>query len=450
MLRALLALIAVTGVALAAPHGWTDGSPAANTAQVLAARSPVPVDLPAHVAQKITRTTFVFYFSPTCGHCQQAAPEIAALAAEVDMDFLGVASGAANPTQIAAFFEEYGLTFDWVLDEGRAYARAVGARSTPDVLVIEPTDTGFQAVDAYRPWYAGAGLLMKIRANPTDPFASFAPGVYQGRYACSGCHLDESDSWALTHHAIAYRTLYVRDRAEDQPCVGCHVAGLDEPTGFTIGDHASPNAGVTCEACHSAGGPHDGQRVDAKEQCVTCHDADHSIAFTVEKGLPHIDHYLAKALTDAEWQARFEAVSGGTAERPLLAFPEGKNLGEGACKSCHAEQHKGHKKSPHRQAMSLLEGDDATRVDCVRCHATPLEAGPEPTELSGFRVDEGVGCESCHGPGEAHAAAPTTQNIIGLGESCPECVIEEVCTSCHDKQWDPTWELKKRLGAVKH
>ena len=77
-------------------------------------------------------------------------------------------------------------------------------------------------------------------------------------------------------------------------------------------------------------------------------------------------------------------------------------------------------------------------------------APPSPTDLSAWRTQEGVGCESCHGPGGAHAAAPSATNIVGLGESCPECVIEAICTSCHTEQWDPDWELKARLGAIDH
>jgi hypothetical protein len=88
----------------------------------------------------------------------------------------------------------------------------------------------------------------------------------------------------------------------------------------------------------------------------------------------------------------------------------------------------------------------------VRCHATPKAVGIGAPRASAadFRVDEGVGCESCHGPGAAHATAPTKDNIVGLGDSCPECVIEAICTSCHDQTWDPKWELKARMAAIPH
>jgi len=141
----------------------------------------------------------------------------------------------------------------------------------------------------------------------------------------------------------------------------------------------------------------------------------------------------------------------GEASRPLLAFPDGPTVGSATCKSCHKDTHKGWKKSPHGTAMSSLKDVDVGRVECVRCHATPTVFGPDsdPT-LNGYRVEESVGCESCHGAGAAHAKSPSSDNIVGLGSSCPECVIEAICTSCHTPTWDADWELKKRLESVRH
>lgn len=89
---------------------------------------------------------------------------------------------------------------------------------------------------------------------------------------------------------------------------------------------------------------------------------------------------------------------------------------------------------------------------CAHCHATGVRVSwTAATDRYTTTVAEhGVGCESCHGPGAAHATAPTKDNIVGLGDSCPECVIEAICTSCHDQTWDPKWELKARMAAIPH
>ncbi len=152
-------------------------------------------------------------------------------------------------------------------------------------------------------------------------------------------------------------------------------------------------------------------------------------------------------------QARLKLYN-GEVPRDLLAFAAGKNVGAEACKSCHENEYAWWKASKHHTSMSVLaEADEPKDTDptCVRCHASATESGPPPTTMAGFRVEDGVGCESCHGPGEAHVAAEGgTDNIEGLGEDCPVCVIEAVCTGCHTKEWDPGWELDFDLPRVKH
>ena len=292
-----------------------------------------------------------------------------------------------------------------------------------------------------------------MRLHPEAPFSHFNNG-YQGDRVCSVCHEEEALAWATTHHSMAYRTLYARDRATDEECVGCHVTGYKTETGFQTGDHSSPLRDVTCEACHGPGGPHDGETTDAKAACVVCHDAEHSIAFSLDKGLPLIDHYRANTMSEDAIRERLRALVDGEAEKPLLAFPSGPTTGSQACSECHEEQHAWAQDDPHADAMRHLKGASQDDPACVRCHATPRalsSAGlPEDPSVAGHRTSEGVGCESCHGPGAEHAADPTSTNIVGLGESCPECVIEAICTSCHIPKWDPEWQLAPRLEAIAH
>ncbi|MCB9794049.1 MAG: redoxin family protein [Alphaproteobacteria bacterium] len=450
----LLITLALAGDGDRDARGWHTGTPAANTAQVLSPLEGAELELPKAFAKKVKRTTFFYYFSPTCGHCQATIPEVVRLSAELSerIDFIGVAAARSTPEQIEAFRRAFEVPFPLMHDADRDFARAIGAQSTPTVLVVEPGEGGaVQGRLGFYPWGEGMSLELKLRLWPEEGFAHLKPGVYQGPRACGACHTSELMSWSLSHHAVAYYTLYTRERADDPECVGCHVTGMGEPTGFELGDHDSLLTGVGCEACHSAGGPHDGQAVDAREACVGCHDAEHSIAFSLEKGLPHIDHYFADQLTPEEQEARWSALASGQAERPLLAFPEGQNQGAQACVSCHAEVVQAWSASPHAHAMEGLKPRFREDVACVACHATPTapKALGQTLALEDYRVDEGVGCESCHGPGEQHVASPTKANILGLGESCPECVIEEVCTSCHTPKWDEGWEIKARLEAAR-
>ena len=488
LLGVLGALLAVLGLALGAPRaaagpeapapaadprGWSEGQIAAGMRQFLDQAPPVPVDVPASIGAKVTGPTALFYFSPTCPHCRNVMGEINALTKHEDLAWLGVAYGSARPEDLAEFKETFGPSFEILVDGDRGFAAAVGARSTPSLYIARPRTVGAGAVDTlmsepaegtvrieltevYTPYQRGFAPLLRARRHPQEAFADFQG--YQGETACRACHEQEGLSMAITHHSAALWTLYNSKDHEKAECVKCHVTGMDAPEagGFVMGDLGHPLASVQCEACHGPSGPHDGQRDDPRASCEGCHDSEHSIAFSVEKGLPHIDHFAANGLELEELRARLQAIQEGRAEKPLLAFPEGPTVGAAACKECHSAQHKWAKRDPHSGAMALLhkspEGDKSGDASCVRCHATGGAYGPgAPRDTpSDFRVDEGVGCESCHGPGGEHVKAPTRTNIVALGGSCPVCVIESICTSCHTPEQDADWALEPALKAVEH
>lgn len=442
------------GVALGAgdgldARGWSAGTPAARAAAVLTPPAARPIALPALVGQRVTRTTLLFYFSPTCPHCIHAMPELLRLHGQLagEVDFLGVATGSSDPVDVSAFAAELAVPFPIVHDWHGEVGQALRVTSTPTVLVVRPVGDGFEATDAYYPWFEGASLFVRMRLHPERGMAAFVPGEYLGARACGACHEQETQGWAMTHHAAAYGTLFRREEAGRAECVRCHVTGLGAESGFALGRHGSALAGVTCEACHGPSGPHDGEPTDASASCAGCHDPQHSVGFSLERGLPLIDHYQANALSEAEQDARWQALVDGTAARPLLAFHDGPTVGSAACASCHSAEHSAWAASAHGQARGLLKRKQAASGECLACHATPTAfvAGVAPQS---FR-NEGVGCESCHGPGGEHAQAPSAANILGLGESCPECVIEGVCTSCHTPQQDPDWALGPRLEAVR-
>jgi thiol-disulfide isomerase/thioredoxin len=454
----LLLLTATAALAEPAdPRGWTKGTVAAGAARILAGpdRSKLPeLDFPKAFAKQLQGKTLLFYFSPTCPHCQAVGEELGDLdrALPDDVTVIGVATGRSLPADLAGFKTTYGIDFDIVVDEDGGIGAAMGARSTPSVVLVEPAETkGKHAiVDLWYPYQPGYATYVRMRAAP-DPWSVF--GGYLGNGACVGCHQQETEAWALSHHSIAWKTLVDDEKHTDPECVACHVTGHGQEGGWTPDPQQSPDlTGVGCEACHGPSGPHDGVKTDAKASCATCHDAKHSIQFSVEKGLPLIDHYAANGIDDEAWRTRRMAVIDGKAPRPLLDFAADPTAGAEACKDCHEAEYAQWASSGHRKAMGVLEKDGkATEPGCVACHATATRGGPRPTELSGFRVDEGVGCEACHGPGGAHIAAKGgTDNIEGLGEDCPVCVIEALCTSCHTAEMDRDWDLDTHLPLAGH
>jgi thiol-disulfide isomerase/thioredoxin len=411
----------------------------------------VVLDLPASLTRTLQRRTLLVYFSPSCPHCQDVAPELNALSARLGdrVEVVGISSGSQDEAAMTAFVRDYAVPFRVVHDADHAIGSAMGVRSTPSAVLVEPQRSGALVLDAWYPYRRGFDTLVEMRAAEA-PWSVFDPGEFHGNATCAACHAQEMESWELTHHAIAWRTLVASEKTGDPSCTGCHVTGDGQPGGWA-GEADSALVDVGCEACHGPGGPHDGASLDARTTCAACHDAEHAIAFSVDKGLPLIDHFRSAAMDDAAFTEARRLLASGDAPRHLLAFGEGETAGQAACVACHAAPHARWADSAHARAMNVLPTADAKNPECVRCHATAVASGPPATALDGYRTDEGVGCEACHGPGEAHVSAGGgADNIVGLGDSCPVCVIEAVCTGCHTSQWDPDWNLERDLPLVAH
>jgi thiol-disulfide isomerase/thioredoxin len=443
------AAIAGTGV-----RGWTEGGTVAlGASRVLTPPEPIDIELPKGLTDTLDGPTVLVYFSSSCPHCRDVAPELNELAAELgdSATIVGVASGTNAKEEVEEFIRTFKVRFRIVHDSSREIGSAMGARSTPSALMVVPKGKkAWQIREVWYPYRPGYKTLVRIAASD-NPWSAFEKGAYYGVSVCASCHLQEAEAWSLSHHSVAMRTLVKHEKHEDPECIGCHVTGHETAGGWdpTTREHL---VDVGCESCHGPGGPHDGERSEPKDACEGCHDAKHSIAFAYDKGLPLLDHFKTVGMTDETYRAERTALLNGEAERELLAFREGDTVGADACAECHPAEHAGWKTSPHGQAMKRLHDDGkADDVACVTCHGSTKRAGgPRPTELEGFHTDAGVGCESCHGPGDLHVAeGGGTGNIEALGEDCPVCVLEAICTSCHTKKWDPTWDLDVRLESVK-
>ena len=133
-------------------------------------------------------------------------------------------------------------------------------------------------------------------------------------------------------------------------------------------------------------------------------------------------------------------------EKLLDKVPRGKTAaysGSWACMPCHGQDAHVWKASAHRFAMLTLAkmGHDFD-PDCVSCHVTGLAS------VTGFRSESatpqlsGVGCESCHGPGLAHARAPKTVRLARL--------TERACIGCHNPLNSPNFEFSSYWPKVRH
>lgn len=110
-------------------------------------------------------------------------------------------------------------------------------------------------------------------------------------------------------------------------------------------------------------------------------------------------------------------------------------VGPETCGGCHAQILRTWQRTAHADAMLALEkAQSAYNPSCFRCHVTGFgHPGGYPQEKL-----RAVGCEACHGPGSAHALAPSR----GYGALPAD---GSACVACHthdqspDFRWDSYW-----------
>jgi hypothetical protein len=114
-----------------------------------------------------------------------------------------------------------------------------------------------------------------------------------------------------------------------------------------------------------------------------------------------------------------------------------KYIGAAKCKMCHNKAEKGEQfnkwaSSPHAKAMASLKGDEAKNPKCLKCHSTA--ASVDQALVATITVEEGVSCESCHGPGSAYKVATTMKDqklALSKGMIIP---TEKTCKKCHNEE----------------
>jgi len=134
--------------------------------------------------------------------------------------------------------------------------------------------------------------------------------------------------------------------------------------------------------------------------------------------------------------------------------------GSKSCQSCHPREFDSWQTTRHASAWATLEGSGRIReTTCVPCHTTGY-AGTDsmPERLVPYEL-RGVGCESCHGPGEVHMAYQKWKIYGELtgevrGEDLTDPIVrtppERTCTACHTPPYDEGWVYRIKLDRVFH
>lgn len=115
--------------------------------------------------------------------------------------------------------------------------------------------------------------------------------------------------------------------------------------------------------------------------------------------------------------------------------------GSVSCKECHIEQFDNWQPTRHADAYeSLVRTTQQFNVDCLPCHVTGVEVGKGHLALSLTENLLQVGCESCHGPGQDHAATPEQTSI--------KIPTADVCLKCHTDDRDDNFDFKRDAQLV--
>jgi len=134
-------------------------------------------------------------------------------------------------------------------------------------------------------------------------------------------------------------------------------------------------------------------------------------------------------------------------------------VGVKVCKECHGEdaignQYKIWNSSPHAKAYNILLGEKAYEIarnakisspeknyECLKCHTTGKG-------LDKTTIKEGVGCESCHGPGSGYYTASNHVDYSSRENGYKKAITlgmypilgieslktrERLCLTCHRK-----------------
>lgn len=157
---------------------------------------------------------------------------------------------------------------------------------------------------------------------------------------------------------------------------------------------------------------------------------------------------MTKALTLAVF---FLAACSYAAERDPANY-----IGAKACGICHKADDTGNQLAkwqagPHAKAFETLGTDKAKEVAkakgiddpqksaaCLKCHSTAYHF-TDLVKTEKIKVEEGVSCESCHGPGKKYMAKSTMESrekSIAGGMIYP---ATQSCKLCHNEE-SPTYK----------
>jgi len=127
-----------------------------------------------------------------------------------------------------------------------------------------------------------------------------------------------------------------------------------------------------------------------------------------------------------------------------------KYIGAAKCKPCHNSPAKGEQynqwaSTTHATAFETLKNeksmeyakangiaDPTKEASCLKCHSTA--AAVDPGLNISMKIEEGVTCESCHGPGSLYKAPTIMKSREASIQNGLILPTQELCITCHNPE----------------
>ncbi len=114
-----------------------------------------------------------------------------------------------------------------------------------------------------------------------------------------------------------------------------------------------------------------------------------------------------------------------------------KYIGAAKCKMCHnsptkGAQYKQWSESKHANAWNVLSDAEKKDPKCAKCHSTA--ASVDAGLIATITKEEGVSCESCHGPGSDYKPSSIMKDKEAAKSKGLIEPTEAVCKKCHNSE----------------
>jgi predicted CXXCH cytochrome family protein len=158
------------------------------------------------------------------------------------------------------------------------------------------------------------------------------------------------------------------------------------------------------------------------------------------------EHPAVRALVE-RYDREVAALNLASAQASAVPCPpprpgEAAFVGNATCQGCHPNTVPVWTASAHARAYATLEEKSKQfDLDCVACHVTGMNAPGGVCRVDAVEGRRDVGCESCHGPGSLHAAAPTAQKVVARPGA-------QMCVGCHNPENSPHFDFAAYLPRV--